>query len=504
MPGPSGAPGMMRVQSSGQLAYATTPQQLSMQQQQQQQLPPPSGQHPLTPTANTTVAGMKSPTVQSLQPLLSRQMSGGAQPTGMLPTIPGMNDLTGVQSNMAFLQAPMATLSNQQGSNVPAQTGPMSGVMPSAGLNINTALASLPSGGMMSPSAIANANANAMQLSSNDVMSAMAKGPSAPSVMDLTNSFPSQPLLSQPMPNQDASSMGGAQMFGASSSLTIQLPQNSSAEDTSTSAIAPSPAVEGAEASSALRLQQQPQPIQAPLMTLTRSIDSFKVLTECPLIVMLLFQLYPKFQKFIPSLVPMMMNTLALQAPPSNDPALRARYKEFIAAQVKTLSLLTYLLRNFESRQFNDSARPNEENIAKNVINLLRSCPSDIVSTRKEILVAIRHILNTNDFKKGFYQHADFIMDERLLIGPGRQAALSLRPMAYSTIADLIGHIRESLSLPQLTKLIYSFSQNLFDPDLALNVQMTCAKLLLTIADRLSFNFKVCIFNISCICNLLY
>jgi hypothetical protein len=466
--GSTGASGMMRVQSSGQLTYAATPQQFAMQsQQQQQQLAPPSGQHNLTPTANATVAGMKSPTVQSLQPLLNRPMPGGAQQAAMLPAIPGtmnMNDLTGGQSNMTFLQSSMGSLSGQQGPSLPPQGGVQGSMLP---------------GTMLPPASMASANS--LQSSSADTMSGIMKSTSAPAPIDLTNSFPSQPLL-------------------------IQLPQNTASEDSSSVTITPSATLGESSDAGALRLQQQQPSIQPPLTALTRSIDSFKVLTECPLIVMLLFQLYPKFQKMIPSLVPLMMNTLALQAPPSNEASLRARYKEFIAAQVKTLSLLTYLLRNFESRQFNDSARPNEENIAKNVINLLRNCPSEIVSTRKEILVAIRHILNTNDFKKGFYPHVDFIIDERLLIGPGRQAALSLRPMAYSTIADLISHIRESLSLPQLTKLIYTFSQNLFDPELALNVQMTCAKLLLTIADRLSFNIKVDMtsFYLCCFCIYIY
>lgn len=67
--------------------------------------------------------------------------------------------------------------------------------------------------------------------------------------------------------------------------------------------------------------------------SLTRSIDSFRVLAECPLIVMLLFQLYPKFQKFIPAIVPLMMNALAL-SPMTVTSAFRTKHKELIAAQV--------------------------------------------------------------------------------------------------------------------------------------------------------------------------
>ena len=66
-----------------------------------------------------------------------------------------------------------------------------------------------------------------------------------------------------------------------------------------------------------------------------RSIDSFRVLTECPLIVMLLFQLYAKYIKqSVPVLVPVMMDFLGQAPPPSAARLQRERYKEFIAAQV--------------------------------------------------------------------------------------------------------------------------------------------------------------------------
>ena len=66
-----------------------------------------------------------------------------------------------------------------------------------------------------------------------------------------------------------------------------------------------------------------------------KSSESFKVLTECPLIVMLLFQLYPKFIKpNIQQMVPFMMNTLAHKAPKLAAKIQRSRYKDLIAAQV--------------------------------------------------------------------------------------------------------------------------------------------------------------------------
>ena len=72
-----------------------------------------------------------------------------------------------------------------------------------------------------------------------------------------------------------------------------------------------------------------------------RSVESFKVLTECPIIVMLLFQFYPRFVgKTMSQMVPVMLNTLSLSpsvAPNSGTiyPQQKQRFREFMAAQVR-------------------------------------------------------------------------------------------------------------------------------------------------------------------------
>lgn len=127
--------------------------------------------------------------------------------------------------------------------------------------------------------------------------------------------------------------------------------------------------------------------------------------------------------------------------------------------------------------------KQHDETIAKCVIMLLYTCPPEAVPTRKELLVATRQILAT-DFRKGFFPHLDEIINEKLLLGSGRQAYLSLRPLAYSTIADLVHLVRDTLSTPQLSKIIFLFSRNVHDADLAISVQATSVKLLLTLVEK--------------------
>ena len=144
----------------------------------------------------------------------------------------------------------------------------------------------------------------------------------------------------------------------------------------------------------------------------------------------------------------------------------RARYKEFVACQVKTLSFLTYLLRGFA-----ELMKPFEDAISKAVIQLLAACPGDAVATRKELLVATRHILAT-DFRRGFFAQVDVLLDEKVLVGVGRLSHEALRPLAYSTLADLVHHVRAKLSLAQLARVIQLFARNIHDPTLPLAIQV--------------------------------
>ena len=337
---------------------------------------------------------------------------------------------------------------------------------------------------------------------------------------------------------------------------------------TSISASAPTSSL-----SSPTPIQQQQHP------TMLKSNASFRVLTECPLTVMLLFQLYPKFLKTnIPILIPLMMDALKLCPPPppsrpgsssegttqqgvspastllgvppspldatcgtpssSSPPKITAtpnnesgaptpiapdstkskgdsitgkndqssssssdydtiirlyhtRARELVAAQVKTLSFLTYLLRGFT-----DQMRPYEELMAQNVVSLMRNCPRDAVSTRKELLVATRHILAT-DFRRGFFRHVDAMLDERILVGTLRHSSASssaeqasLRPLGYSTLADLVHHVRRQLTPAQLSRVVRIFSRVLHDVSMAmpLSMQITSVRLLLHLVDQIFTN----------------
>eukprot|EP01052_Picozoa_sp_SAG31_P062333 SAG31_NODE_21322_length_552_cov_1.048565_1_plen_172_part_10 len=141
--------------------------------------------------------------------------------------------------------------------------------------------------------------------------------------------------------------------------------------------------------------------------------------------------------------------------------------QDYVAAQVKTVYFLSYLL-----RQFSDIMRPHQDAIPKAVVNLLRTCPGDAIAIRKELLVATRHILAT-EFRKGFSPQIEVLLDEKVLVGEGRPALQTLRPFAYHFLAELVHHVRLELKIPQLSKIIFMFSLNVHDPTLSYSMQTT-------------------------------
>lgn len=230
--------------------------------------------------------------------------------------------------------------------------------------------------------------------------------------------------------------------------------------------------------------------------TLLRGMHSFKVLAECPIIVVSIFQVYrlavpPNVKLFVPLIVTVLM----LQAKPQEEaheeakkngtiftgvsPNIRNRaaFGEFITAQVKVMSFLAYLLRGY-SQQLHDFI-PSLPDV---IIRLLKDCPREKSGTRKELLVAIRHIINFN-FRKIFIDKIGELLDEKTLIGDGLTVYESIRPLAYSMLADLIHHLRDQLGPEQIRKTVEVYTKNLQDSFPGTSFQTMSSKLLLNMAE---------------------
>lgn len=234
--------------------------------------------------------------------------------------------------------------------------------------------------------------------------------------------------------------------------------------------------------------------------SLRSSMLSFKVLAECPITMVTLYSSYKHLTTTsLPEFTPLVMDLLNLQidqqrkahveaearneryVPVSTEIKNRSAYCEFILAQIKATSFLAYVF----IRGYAPDFLQNYVNFVPDlIIRLLQDCPFELSSARKELLHATRHILSTN-YKKLFLQKLDYLFDEDVLIGKGFTTYETLRPLAYSTVADFIHNIRSELQLSDIEKTINIYAGYLLDETLALTVQIMSAKLLLNLVERI-------------------
>lgn len=212
-----------------------------------------------------------------------------------------------------------------------------------------------------------------------------------------------------------------------------------------------------------------------------RGVLSLKVLAELPIIVVLMYQLYkPSVHQEVANFIPLIMNTITLQPLPEhrNHPAFNKEvFVDFVAAQIKTLSFLAYIVRFFQ-----EQVQVYSQKLVQGHLSLLALCPQEVAHLRKELLIAAKHILNT-ELRNKFVNVIDKLFDESILIGNGWSTYESLRPLAYSTLADLVHHVRQALPMSELSMAVNLFSKNVHDESLLSSIQTMSCKLLLSLVD---------------------
>ncbi|KAL3270789.1 hypothetical protein HHI36_021313 [Cryptolaemus montrouzieri] len=212
-----------------------------------------------------------------------------------------------------------------------------------------------------------------------------------------------------------------------------------------------------------------------------KAVLSLKVLQELPIIVVLMYQLYKKsVHQDVSDFIPLIMNTITLQ------PTLEQReaetfnkeiFVDFMGAQIKTLSFLAYIIKIYQ-----EVVQQHSQMMVQGMLGLLTLCPMEVAHLRRELLIAARHILAT-ELRKEFVPHMERLFDEDILLGRGWTTYESLRPLAYSTLADLVHHVRQQLSLADLTRAVHLFSKNVHDDSLAATIQTMSCKLLLNLVE---------------------
>ncbi|KJR83245.1 transformation/transcription domain-associated protein [Sporothrix schenckii 1099-18] len=227
---------------------------------------------------------------------------------------------------------------------------------------------------------------------------------------------------------------------------------------------------------------------------LLKGMQSFKVIAECPIIVVSIFQMYRSLNNIKP-FIPVIKAVLSTH-PKAQDrahaeanarganffgmsPLIRNKtsYGDYITLKVKMMSFLAYAL-----RQHADLMADFLPALPSTIVRLLRDCPRDKAAARKELIVAIRHIINFN-YRLIFVSVIEQFLDERTLMGDGLTVHETMRPLAYSMLADLIHHVRDHLKPPIIRKTVAIYTRNLLDDFPGTSFQTMSAKLLLNMAE---------------------
>nr|XP_018903777.1 PREDICTED: transformation/transcription domain-associated protein isoform X3 [Bemisia tabaci] len=212
-----------------------------------------------------------------------------------------------------------------------------------------------------------------------------------------------------------------------------------------------------------------------------KGVVSLKVLQELPILIVLLYQLYKEhMEPELTSYIPVILHTITLQ------PALEYRlhpnfnkkvFADFMGAQIKSLSFLAYVLRLFQ-----EAVSKQTDVMVEGMINMLTLCPMEVTNLRKELLIAARHILST-DLKIKFVPYMSRLCDEKVLLGNGWTTHESLRPPAFSMLADLVLNVRQHLPMADLERAVHLFSVNIHDETLPTSIQTISCKLLLNLVE---------------------
>ncbi|KAK4051001.1 transcription-associated protein 1 [Microbotryomycetes sp. JL201] len=235
-------------------------------------------------------------------------------------------------------------------------------------------------------------------------------------------------------------------------------------------------------------------------VTYAPAMKSFKLLQDCPAAIVFIFQTYRQLvDKAITIFVPLVFDFLQLQAAPqarkhaSMEPgkswvgicpeipkARRAAFQDMVMAQTKTMSFLAYMLR------VSATALSSYLNVLPDIaVRLMKDCPSEAVGMKRDLVVATRHILQS-ELRSAFLGQIDTLLDDHVLVGNSVTGYENLRPLAYSMLADLIHHVRAELNVTQLARIVHVYSANIHDSTLAAAIQTMCSKLLLNLIDPIS------------------
>lgn len=122
-----------------------------------------------------------------------------------------------------------------------------------------------------------------------------------------------------------------------------------------------------------------------------RGCKSLKVLAECPLNTVMMCQIHKNnfMNQEITELIMLIISVITLKPTDEQkaNPDLKELIADFVTAQVRALSFIAYF------KGHKDLIANHSDLLVDGILQLLKNCPAELVSVRKELLAISRHII---------------------------------------------------------------------------------------------------------------
>ena len=143
-------------------------------------------------------------------------------------------------------------------------------------------------------------------------------------------------------------------------------------------------------------------------------------------------------------------------------------------------------------RYYADAVRPHDQALVRSLHALLRNCPEDMPSARKELILVFKS-LAASYLKKYLFAHVNDIVEESYLLGASSsKPSPSLRSLALSSIVDFLYQTKELLGVNQVVQVVHTFSVVLHDASLPVNIHLSALLLLSALVDIIARFPPVC------------
>ncbi|KAF7457813.1 non-specific serine/threonine protein kinase [Cryptosporidium felis] len=250
---------------------------------------------------------------------------------------------------------------------------------------------------------------------------------------------------------------------------------------------------------------------------------SLRILIELPLALLHIFQLYPHFiERYFAIFAPNLVSCLNIASlfPKDFHPKLtgsssvpqhysinqfqisldqipdilrsnsyKSLVQDYMVSCSKIILWFVHFFRGFNNDEhISETLRQTLSGFVQGFIEVLKFCPPYCLHQRREILVCLRSILNT-EFRQGFYERIDFLLDETVLVGHGRTGYETVKVLSSAIIHEIMVYLRTEYRFnsfcnglnhdsifDSIMKCLHSLTRNILDTALPLPAQHYCIR----------------------------